>query len=79
MILFLSGFGAPPPDSPQENKKHTIPSGIVGVRFAGDEEEVVAILGKPKSINELGPLGSFDYVYDDVNIRFLDFEVAPID
>jgi len=24
----------------------------------------------------LGPLGSFDYVYDDFKVRFLDYEVA---
>lgn len=49
-----------------------------GIKAGMTEEEVVAILGKPKSVNELGPLGSFDYFYDGVNIRFLDFKVAGI-
>jgi len=47
-----------------------------GIKGAMTEDEVVAVLGKPNSVEVLGPLGSFDYVYDDFKVRFLDYEVA---
>ena len=49
-----------------------------GIKGGMTETEVVEILGKPKSVNELGPFGSFDYAYDDFTVRFLDYQAADI-
>lgn len=49
-----------------------------GIKGAMTEDEVVAVLGKPKEVEELGPFGSFDYVYDGFKVRFLDDRVALI-
>ncbi len=49
-----------------------------GIKAGMSREEVEKILGKPIEINELGPVGSFDLIYKDVKIRFLDFKAAHI-
>jgi len=49
-----------------------------GIRGGMTKDEVIAILGKPNSIEVLGPLGSFDYLYDDFTVRFLEYKVALI-
>lgn len=49
-----------------------------GVKGGMSETEVMAVLGQPVSIDQLGPFGSFDYNYDGLKVRFLDNEVAYI-
>ena len=54
-----------------ENGKHEIKAGMT-------ESEVIKILGQPKEIRQLGPVGSFDFIYDQVTVRFLNYDVAEI-
>jgi len=50
--------------------------GMDGIRGGMGTDEVVVVLGKPKQIEQLGPFGAFDYIYDNARIRFLEYKVA---
>ncbi|MBU0671682.1 MAG: hypothetical protein KJ732_01495 [Candidatus Margulisbacteria bacterium] len=58
---------------------HLYEVGKHGIKGGMTEAEVKKILGEPESVDVLGPLGSFDYNYNDVRVRFLDGQVAVID
>lgn len=51
-------------------------TGAHGIKAGMTKEEVIKILGNPKEIRELGPFGSFDFIYDDLEIRFIDNRAA---
>ena len=51
-------------------------TGAHGIKAGMSEKEVVARLGKPEKIIQLGPFGAFDYLYDDIQVRFLEYRVA---
>ncbi|MEZ4453697.1 MAG: hypothetical protein R3B09_29855 [Nannocystaceae bacterium] len=53
-------------------------TGRAGLRAGMRPEEVEAQHGAPTSVQELGPFGSFDYLYADVCVRFLDGRVAHL-
>ena len=53
--------------------------GANGIRGGMTVDEVTDILGEPRENCPLGPMGSFDLLYDRVRVRFLDHEVAHID
>lgn len=40
--------------------------------------EVEALRGKPGAVIQLGPVGAFDYVYDDLCVRFLEGRAAHL-
>ena len=52
--------------------------GEQGVRAGMSPAEVEAVLGAQHETRELGPIGSFDYLYSTVCVRFLSFKAADI-
>ena len=53
-------------------------SGKHGIKGGMSPEEVKSLLGEPEAVNELGPFGSFDFVYRDFTVRFLEDRAALI-
>lgn len=53
-------------------------TGIRGVRCGMTLSETRALLGEPGETVELGPVGAFDLIYDDLTIRFLENRVASL-
>ena len=53
--------------------------GVRGVRSGMTEEEVADLLGPSLETRELGPVGSFDLVFEDLTVRFLEHRVAHVD
>jgi hypothetical protein len=59
--------------------RHTVDlweTGIRGVKGGMKEDEVKAVLGEPQSVEVLQYVGSFRYVYSDISVTFLNYEVA---
>lgn len=52
--------------------------GIGQVRAGMSLAEVEAARGKPEEVVQLGPVGSFDYVYPDLCVRFLEGRAAHL-
>jgi hypothetical protein len=52
---------------------------VQNVRAGMSQGEVRARLGAPSRVEQLGPVGSFDWVYANRRIRFLEWKVAHVD
>jgi hypothetical protein len=52
--------------------------GTGGVKAGMSPAEVEALRGKPLEVLELGPWGAFDWLYPDVQVRFLENAVAHL-
>lgn len=52
--------------------------GEMGIKGGMSAEEVGAVLGQPRSVEQLGPYGSFEFVYDEATVRFLEGKVAHL-
>lgn len=48
------------------------------VRAGMSQQEVEARRGKPETVIQLGPFGAFDYIYDDLCVRFLEGRAAHL-
>jgi hypothetical protein len=52
--------------------------GTGGLRAGMNPDEVRAVKGPPLGENQLGPFGAFDWVYDDLCVRFLEGRVSDV-
>jgi hypothetical protein len=52
--------------------------GTDGIRAGMTQQEVEQIAGSPGRVEQLGPFGSFDYVYPRWTVRFLESKVASV-
>ncbi len=52
--------------------------GVGTLRAGMSLQEVEALRGKPGAVVQLGPVGAFDYIYDDICVRFLEGRAAHL-
>jgi hypothetical protein len=52
--------------------------GTCGIKGGMRKADVERLLGAPPTVQQLGPMGSFDYAYPGLTVRFLNFGVASV-